>query len=163
MIITARSAVITVIVFLIVISAIWLLTSVLRVIRPLETKIANVQDGRASVSLVWPESRDGFYCLILAGKRPALGSVPDDDDQLTGAVSVLQAGTVVCRFELSSSVVQSCNWLDEYGLDGWIVKGSDWCQSQKLLPGKTYTITLQLDTGSEHITSLWLSYFEKAG
>ena len=129
---------------------------------PAEMKICDIINTYHSNSIIFPEGEEGSYHLVVGVKHIGVTSFFDNNRPcpiFSGEITIYEGDNLIISFKINSNVTTSCNWLEDYNLDGYILTWQNEKWSKDLIPGKEYQFTIRLDDKCEKCESLWLNYY----
>jgi len=112
------------------------------------------------------EARVTFVAPVVAVSHFVIGvQYPAAQVRLAGRVSVFQESSVVYERVFGPENLEPSNWLNEFGLQAFIISLNDTSNRLKdvLKPGKVYEVRVMLDERPETPVSLWLHSVQPRG
>lgn len=124
------------------------------VLQPVQMKLGDFRGNSLGLTLTVPEGTQFAFVLGL----PPASSLPHDFE---GVITVRQ-DSVVYRESFSSDDLKECNWLDQDGLQGYILT---WHNDPNRLDsalqvGKSYTVFCEVKPQATAPMSLWIAYLQ---
>jgi len=137
--------------------ALWIVTWALRYTpdaepSPVERKLAEITGASTRVDFIVPEGE--LYHFVIAVPTTAPLS-----EAFQGSLTVIHGTSEVYHTSFKLEQLKECNWLDQFGLRGYIVA---WHGGSKRLgavlhPGESYEIAVELEQVPATPVSLWLT------
>ena len=125
---------------------------------PVERKLTDLEGAFSTTSFIVPP--DAYWFSFVIGVSNLHAVAPN----ASGTLSLLSEGKEVYRHSFTPQQLTPCNWLDQHGLQGYIV---DWQQNRSpaealapLQSGLSYTVEVRFDQPSAVPISLWLCYIQ---
>jgi len=112
------------------------------------------------------EARGKFVAPLVSVSLLVIGvQSPAAEVRLAGRVCVCQRRRVVYERVFGPENLRPSNWLNEFGLQAYIIGWNDTSNRLKdvLQPGKVYEVRVMLDERPETPVSLWLSSVQPRG
>ena len=141
-------------------AATWLVSS-----KPIPSDL-KLMDLNGATSLADFTCPNAEKLRLVIGVNPISGT-PDMNRScptFAGRVEFLFEGVVTHRFDISSTQVTTCNWLDhgEPNLDGFILTLAGYDTLTFLDSDETYEVRVIIDDKPMEISSLWLCFLQNA-